>query len=364
MFNGSLQTRAPVVLFLDADLIGLTPNQVQDLIQPVASGQADMSIGIFRDGHFLTDISQKLTPWLSGQRCMRRYLLTHVSRRAAAGYGVETAITIAAYYGKWRTVRVPLTGVSHPTGEIHRGPLRGAANRLRMYSHIVQAAWLAGAPIFQIPSLTPRFRFLSILMTILFAVTLAFNQAQALALFQLEDLSLINLGGVFRILVVDQDTTSIPDLLTAESQNQKLLNLPDLDLPNLDLSPLDLPIFDLPVLEALPIPEAEPEWIQGVALSLDKVQLDGQATRLVVRLAGDPDPDAAYTLVMITSSGAETSYPLNLRRSGRGQKQADAVIDLASFDHPFLVGIALEASIDGQTQHSGWTFILLPSLIP
>jgi glycosyltransferase involved in cell wall biosynthesis len=143
VFNGSHQTTAPILLFLDSDLFGLAPSQVEDLIRPVVGGQADMSIGVFRHGNFVTDLSHRLTPWLSGQRCLKSYLLGQVSARASAGYGVETAITIAARQGKWRVETVPLVGVSHPTGEIHRGLIHGITNRLRMYLHILKAAWLA-----------------------------------------------------------------------------------------------------------------------------------------------------------------------------------------------------------------------------
>ena len=39
--------KADVVLFLDADLIGLTPKHVLDLLEPVVNDHADMTIGIF-----------------------------------------------------------------------------------------------------------------------------------------------------------------------------------------------------------------------------------------------------------------------------------------------------------------------------
>lgn len=143
IFNGSHQTTAPILLFLDSDLIGMSPSHVEDLIRPVIGGRADMSIGVFKYGNFVTDLSHRLTPWLSGQRCLKSHLLHQVSPRASAGYGVETAITIAARRGKWRVETVSLVGVSHPTGEIHRGLIHGVANRLRMYLHILKAAWLA-----------------------------------------------------------------------------------------------------------------------------------------------------------------------------------------------------------------------------
>jgi hypothetical protein len=40
------------------------------------------------------------------------------------------------------------------------------------------------------------------------------------------------------------------------------------------------------------------------------------------------------------------------------------VIDLSAFEDPFLIGIALEAVLEDDTQRSGWTLILFPELIP
>jgi len=359
MFTGSRRTNAPILIFLDSDLINLAPNQVEDLIRPVANGLADMTIGVFQQGSFFTDLSQHITPWLSGQRCMKHHLLQQISYRAAAGYGVETAITITARQNKWRVASVPLIGVSHPTGEIHRGLFHGAANRLRMYGHILQAAWLTEAPQFQFARLTPRIRYISLVMTIIFAITLAFNQAQALALIDLEDLASINIEGVFRVLVVDSETSSIPDLLTAESNDQKLLNL-----PQLDFNTLKLPLLDIPFLEELPNQFEKPELIQGVALSLTDVQLDSVENRLKLRLTGDPDPDAVYQLLVVTSSGETQNIQLTLKGKGHGQISATSIIDLDNLGEPFLIGIALEADLNGDTQRSGWTLILFPEWIP
>ncbi len=359
MFTGCRHTRATIVLFLDCDLIGLTPNQVEDLIQPVAEGRADMTIGLFQHGSFLTDLSQRVTPWLSGQRCLWRRLMWQVSTRAAAGYGVETAITIAARQGQWRIASVPLAGVSHPTGEVHRGLVKGAANRMRMYANILQAAWLASLPHAQFDHWNARIRLASILMTLVFAIALAYNQAQALAPIRLEDLISINVEGIVRVLVIDQDTNRIPDLLTVASDSPK-----PLDLSGLDFSQLKLPLLDLPILDELPERLQSPELIQGVVLSLDKVDLNAPKNQLKIRLAGDPDPDASYHLILVTSSGAIRKYPLIPRAAGKGQKAGAAIIDLAEFEDPFLLGLALEAEIDADTQLSKWTLILIPEWVP
>lgn len=142
IFTARAATRAEYLLLLDADLQGLTPAHVEALIRPVVEGRADMTLGLFRGGHLNTDLSHWLTPWLSGQRCLRAELLDSLNRQAAAGYGFETALTVAASQGGYRTRHVPLRGVWHPPSEFHRK--HGFGWRLNMYAQIVRAWQVSG----------------------------------------------------------------------------------------------------------------------------------------------------------------------------------------------------------------------------
>jgi glycosyltransferase involved in cell wall biosynthesis len=133
------KTQSPYLLLFDADLRNLTKQHVYDLIQPLLRCQADMTVGIFRRGHFLTDLGHWLTPWLSGQRCLRADLLRLISPTAARGYGIETALTVASHLNSARCVYIPLHGVWHPQSELHRGYWPGLWLRLRMYGQIIRA---------------------------------------------------------------------------------------------------------------------------------------------------------------------------------------------------------------------------------
>jgi hypothetical protein len=139
IFCGAAATQAEALLLLDADLKDLKPGHIQDLVEPVLAGRADMSLGLFRSGHLNTDLSHRATPWLSGQRCLKADLLNSMDLQAAAGYGFETALTISARQQHARTQVVFLTGVWHPPSELHRGFLKGVGQRARMYSHIFRA---------------------------------------------------------------------------------------------------------------------------------------------------------------------------------------------------------------------------------
>jgi polyisoprenyl-phosphate glycosyltransferase len=142
IFHGLSVAYAPVILMLDADLLGLTHQHIRELVQPVLVGNADMTLGLFRDGHWLTDLSHQLTPWLTGQRCLRKELFQSIPPKAAAGYGIETALTVASSKQGWRCQRITLWGVSHVPSEFHRGYWQGIKTRLKMYKQILRAWYL------------------------------------------------------------------------------------------------------------------------------------------------------------------------------------------------------------------------------
>lgn len=143
ILTGRNATKAPILLLLDADLSGLEPVQVLALIEPIIDQKLDMTLGLFKGGRLLTDFSHWLTPWLTGQRCIRTSILDELDANTASGYGFETALTLAAAHRSWRTGIVWLQGVWHPPSELHRGLLHGLWRRARMYFQIVRAWYLA-----------------------------------------------------------------------------------------------------------------------------------------------------------------------------------------------------------------------------
>jgi len=144
IFNGWAFTSAPILLLLDADLKNLTPDHIQALLDPVINHRADMTLGLFRGGHFSTDFSHWLTPFLTGQRGLRAELLKYVSREASAGYGFEVALTMAARQKGYRKRVVTLKGVWHPSSESssRRGFWFGTYWKVRMYGQIIRAWYL------------------------------------------------------------------------------------------------------------------------------------------------------------------------------------------------------------------------------
>jgi glycosyltransferase involved in cell wall biosynthesis len=145
IFSGWAATTASIILLLDADLKNLTPDHIQALLAPVIEHQTDMTLGLFRGGHFSTDLSHRLTPFLTGQRGLRAEILKYVSSEAAAGYGFDVALTMAAGQHNYRTRVVILRGVWHPSSEFRteRGFWRGILWKFRMYGQIMRAWYIS-----------------------------------------------------------------------------------------------------------------------------------------------------------------------------------------------------------------------------
>lgn len=126
-----------ILVLLDADLVGLKPEHIQALVEPVLKGEAEMSRGAFQGGRWGTSAAQQMAPQLTGQRAILRERLLAVPGLASSRYGVEVAITRAAKEGDWRCVDVPLAGVSQVTKEEKRGFFKGLMLRLKMYRDIL-----------------------------------------------------------------------------------------------------------------------------------------------------------------------------------------------------------------------------------
>ena len=75
IFSGWAATTAPILLLLDADLKNLTPDHIRSLLEPVIDHQTDMTLGLVKGGHLSTDLSHRITPFLTGQRGLRAELL-------------------------------------------------------------------------------------------------------------------------------------------------------------------------------------------------------------------------------------------------------------------------------------------------
>jgi glycosyltransferase involved in cell wall biosynthesis len=107
VLSGLAATDAPVIALFDADLIGLTPDHVDRLLEPVLSGSRVMNCGL-RDRGWMTGLTAHL-PLVSGERAMQRSVLERVPPRFLQGFTLEVALN---YYCRsnglaYGSVRMP-----------------------------------------------------------------------------------------------------------------------------------------------------------------------------------------------------------------------------------------------------------------
>ena len=129
-----------ILVLLDADLVNLTSNHVRAMLEPLQSGEADTTVGLFSGGGGITDFGNRATPQWSGQRAIPRALLTRVPDLENRNYAIELAITDQIQLEGLRCKFVNLEGVSQRLKEQKLGLVRGFFRRLKMYWQIAKYA--------------------------------------------------------------------------------------------------------------------------------------------------------------------------------------------------------------------------------
>ncbi|AYO30506.1 glycosyltransferase family 2 protein [Biomaibacter acetigenes] len=137
VLTGVKNTQAEIILMLDADLVGLKELHVRELLQPVYSGEAAMTIGIFKNGRGATDLAQRIAPFLSGQRALKRDVFDKLEKYSVKDYGLEIALTLMAERENIRVREVELRNLTHVMKEEKRGLLAGFLSRIKMYWDII-----------------------------------------------------------------------------------------------------------------------------------------------------------------------------------------------------------------------------------
>jgi glycosyltransferase involved in cell wall biosynthesis len=137
---GLAATDAGIVVFLDADLVGLRADHVDALVTAVAGGHADMACGLFDRGPVANRIFLDRLPVLTGQRALRREVFARLAPAEARGYRVEAALnSLVARDGLTRHDRV-LDGLWHRTKEEKAAhPVLGFARKVAMLAEACAA---------------------------------------------------------------------------------------------------------------------------------------------------------------------------------------------------------------------------------
>ncbi|HHW67041.1 MAG: hypothetical protein PWP07_1515 [Epulopiscium sp.] len=129
------------ILFLDADLKGLSKEHLISMIEYAKRENIDMVIGTFSKGKFITDLSHKIAPFLSGQRLIRRALLESMPHFEHTRYGIEMMITEYARKMGYQIKKVKWPYVYHIPKEQKRGWIKGKFEKYAMYCNILSTVF-------------------------------------------------------------------------------------------------------------------------------------------------------------------------------------------------------------------------------
>ncbi len=132
--RGVSATSNSVLFFCDADIEGLTPFLIEEIVRPVLLLDVEMCIGARKSK--VRNIGPGLTysPLLDGQRALTRDLWERVPTFLRKGYRVEVALNS---YARSLTHRV--LDISQTTKEQKVGIFRGTYERYCMYGDVALA---------------------------------------------------------------------------------------------------------------------------------------------------------------------------------------------------------------------------------
>jgi len=144
MEAGVKATDAEVVLFFDADLIGLNQEHISALLKPIFNNQAVMCVGIRERWGGLPKLFIKIDPLLAigGERAMKRFVFEKVPVEFKHGFAIETGLNYYCRANKLPVAYVLLKGLTMVVKEKKWGFWTGLKARLLMNWQIIKVRFL------------------------------------------------------------------------------------------------------------------------------------------------------------------------------------------------------------------------------
>lgn len=130
MLAGVRATRQPLLLLLDADLLGLTPGAITELVWPVLDGRADVAISLRGNAPRLW--RRIGLDYISGERVVPRSMLAGLAAQSLPRFGMEVAMNRLWLEQSARIAVVHWPDVASPAKAVKQGLWRGIRSDMRM----------------------------------------------------------------------------------------------------------------------------------------------------------------------------------------------------------------------------------------
>ncbi len=131
MEAGVAASDAPALLFVDADLLGLTSDHLEQVCRPFLDGTATMSVGWFDYGAW-NPLVLRLPP-TTGERVVPRWVFEAIPPEKRDGYTIEIMINEVIAEGRLPTTATIMRGVTHRTKRQKLGRLEGYRRTWEMF---------------------------------------------------------------------------------------------------------------------------------------------------------------------------------------------------------------------------------------
>jgi glycosyltransferase involved in cell wall biosynthesis len=123
---------ADAILFVDADLLGLTVEHLDAICEPVVTRRAAMSLGTFDYGRVWNPLVLRFPP-TTGERIVPRWVFEAIPPQKRDGYTIEIRINEVICEARLPTVARVMRGVTHRTKREKFGPYEGWKRTWRMF---------------------------------------------------------------------------------------------------------------------------------------------------------------------------------------------------------------------------------------
>ncbi|MFA6518926.1 MAG: glycosyltransferase family 2 protein [Candidatus Shapirobacteria bacterium] len=139
--TGILQAKYDVIVFIDADLVNLTPDHINALIEPVINSDCDLTLSDRPEESFYTVFSGFNIAY-TGERCVRRQLLLqHLDIFDNPGYLIESSMN-RIFFKNYRVKKVPFPEVGQISKSKKYGIVKGLYLDAKMFFQIIQFSGL------------------------------------------------------------------------------------------------------------------------------------------------------------------------------------------------------------------------------
>lgn len=138
LLHGLTHTNSDILLFLDADLYGLSREHLEAILKPVVEGERVMNVAIRDRGPFLMSLASHF-PLIGGERALRRHVIEQVPQRFMRGYMIEAALNYHCRHERMAYGSVLCHGLTLRKKMEKVGFWRGLCEYTVMYGQIVKA---------------------------------------------------------------------------------------------------------------------------------------------------------------------------------------------------------------------------------